>query len=413
MKRRLMDIVRCPVCGGRLGLHVIISEHTEQVAPTVRSPCCSRWCSLHQRAIDGEQDFKPDCGACHERDIDEGLLDCEACRLLYPVMAGVPRLIRNAAVEYPEFFVRHQRVVASIASPDNTAFAPGHADPATFDRRSNDSFSLQWERYQYDEKTWFKDDLGLRNQEFLYGMDVCADKLRGALVLDAGCGNGRLTASIARFGCEVVGMDLSRSVERANRSRTAIAGDRAPMVHFIQGNVMEPPLANEICDYVHSSGVLHHTSDPERAFRSILALARPNGRIYVQLYRRREAWVGIPNKLVRSVTSHLPVEMLYRLCYAAAPLHAALVIGVARLRGEVSRIRDATRRERALSLFDNFSPRYQFRYQPHEVEAMLRRAGVAEAKNVTLDNEKRHMVAFVGTKEASHVSSDRPLGTAA
>ena len=412
MKRRLMDIVRCPACGDGVELNVL-SERSEQVTQAIESPRCSRWCSLHQRTIADDEAFRPDCRGCYEREIDTGFLACDACQVIFPIIAGVPRLIRNAAEEYPEFFAHYRSAIADIFGADKAVSAAGHADPATFDRRSNESFTLQWERYQYDDRTWFKDDLNLRHQEFLYGMDVNADELHDSLVLDAGCGNGRLTSAIARFGCEVVGMDLSRSVERADRNRGAIAGDYSPMVHFIQGNVMEPPLAKETCDFVHSSGVLHHTSDPERALRSILALARPRARIYVQLYRAREAWIGVPNRLIRSVTSRLPVGILYRLCYAAAPLHAALVLAVAWLRGEASPLRDASNRERAISLFDNLSPRYQFRYRPREVRAMFRCAGVVNVKDVTLDNEKRHMVAFVGTKEASNVSSQQSFGAAA
>jgi SAM-dependent methyltransferase len=244
-------------------------------------------------------------------------------------------------------------------------------------------------------------------------MDLPAERLAGALILDAGCGNGRLTAAMAGFGCEVVGMDLSRSIERAHLHRAALAGDRAPFVHFVQGNLMEPPLARGIFDHVHSSGVLHHTPDTEASFRSILRLARPGAHVHVQLYRTREAWVGLPNRMIRSVTSRLPVGLLFRLCYAAAPVHAGLVRIVARLRGEATPIGAASRREQAVSLFDNYSPRYQWRYHPHEVDAMFRRGGLSAVKDVTLENEKRHMVAFVGTKEVSDASTDRSLGTAA
>lgn len=412
MKRRLMDMIRCPACGNELRLYVF-SERSEPGALPIDAPRCARRCSLHEQVIADERPFKPDCRVCYERDIDEGLLFCAGCRLPFPIQDSVPRLIRNAAEEYPEFFARNRRAVADIIGHDQAALLVGRIDPATFDRRSNESFTLQWERYEYDDRTWFKDDIGLRREEFLYGMDVTADDLRGATVVDAGSGNGRLTASIARFGCEVIGMDLSRSIERANQNRSTIAGDRAPMVHFIQGNVMEPPLAAECCDHVHSSGVLHHTSDPEWAFRRILALVRPRGRIYVQLYREREAWIGVPNRLIRFVTSRMSVRTLYSICHALAPLHAALVLLVARLRGEESPIREASRREQALSLFDNFSPRYQFRYRPRDVRLMFQRAGVAGAKDVTLDNEKRHMVAFVGIKEASHASASPSVDTAA
>jgi hypothetical protein len=102
--------------------------------------------------------------------------------------------------------------------------------------------------------------------------------------------------------------------------------------------------------------------------------------------------------MLRAVTSRLPPRFLYSLCNAAVPLHTALVMLVARLRGEDSPIASASRGERALSLFDNFSPRYQYRYAPEEVVDLFRSAGLTEIKDTTLPNEARHMVAFTARK---------------
>ena len=57
-----------------------------------------------------------------------------------------------------------------------------------------------------------------------------------------------------------------------------------------------------------------------------------------------------------------------------------------------------TLRERAVSLFDNFSPRYQFRYRPEEIRQFFVDSGLGEIEDTTLANEMRHMVAFVGVK---------------
>jgi 2-polyprenyl-3-methyl-5-hydroxy-6-metoxy-1,4-benzoquinol methylase len=307
--------------------------------------------------------------------------------------------VRAAYNEYPAFFYAHRDTVSRIAGHEEAAAALGRMDPAVFDRRSNESFSLQWRNFEYDDQTWFKDDIKLRKAEFLQSLNISEGDLEGALVLDAGCGNGKLTASVAHYGAEVVGMDLSESVVRAHANRASIGGDRAPFVHFIQGNVMEPPLAPQVFDHIHSSGVLHHTPNTESAFLSFLTMARSGAKVYVQLYRRREAWVGIPNLIIRTVTKRLPPRLLFRLCWAAVPIHTMLVLLIARLRREPSPIARASRRERALSLFDNYSPRYQYRYTPDEIRLMFESAGLRDIRDVTLANEARHMVAFVGRKD--------------
>ena len=92
--------------------------------------------------------------------------------------------------------------------------------------------------------------------------------------------------------------------------------------------------------------------------------------------------------------------MTWKLCWHLVPLHTLAVRAVAALRGEQTPITAANRRERTVSLFDNYSPPYQYRYHPHEVEAQFKAAGLGDVKDVTFENEARHMVAFVGRKPA-------------
>lgn len=401
MKRRLVELVCCPGCRGSLAL-TVFSETERPVPVRPAGPACAQRCEFRAQVL-GKGIPEPDadeCAACYGREIDEGVLVCWTCDAVYPIVGAVPRLVRDADQGYRAFFHKHRD---AIRRPSGAAPAPrsaGPADASIFDPRSNESFGLQWMHQEDGEKTWFKDDATLRKDEFLYSLAISARELDGALILDAGCGNGRLTASLTAFGAELVGVDLSAGIERAEAAKARYAGGRESFVHFVQGNVMELPIAKERFDIIHSSGVLHHTPSTERALASFLTAARPGGRVYVQLYRRREAWIGIPNALLRSLTSRLPPRLLYRLCWAAVPLHTSLVRLVARMRGEISPIGSATRGERALSLFDNFSPRYQYRYTPAQMRRMLEAEGLSDIRDTTLANEARHMVAFVARKPA-------------
>jgi SAM-dependent methyltransferase/uncharacterized protein YbaR (Trm112 family) len=401
MKRRLVELLCCPVCRGGLDL-AVFGESERPVAIAPPGPACQNWCELRRMPLDQALPA-PDaaeCGGCYGREIDEGVLACKSCGGCYPIIGAVPRIVRNAELEYGEFFQRHRDAIRQAIGREPAGQRPrnNRHDPGVFDERSNESFGLQWTSQSEDEKTWFKDDASLRKEEFLYSLNVGREELKGALIFDAGCGNGRLTASLADFGAEVVGMELSAGVDKAQASKPQYAGPREHFVHFIRGNVMELPVRPGRFDVIHSSGVLHHTPSTERAFASFLTAGRPGGRVYVQLYRTREAWVGIPNALLRGVTSRLPVRLLYRLCWVAVPLHSALVRFVARLRGEHSAITTASRGERALSLFDNFSPRYQYRYRPQQMERMFAAAGLTDIRDTTLANEARHMVAFAARK---------------
>jgi SAM-dependent methyltransferase/uncharacterized protein YbaR (Trm112 family) len=404
MKRRLVELLQCPACHGDLRLHAI-EETPEAVSVPVEDPQCQQYCARLNIDVPGHPDAPFGCQGCYSRDVRQGFILCAACKTVFPIIDSVPRLVPQAHEDYREFLVQHRDELARLHGHGDMTQPLAEADEFVFDARTHDSFSLQWERYQYEDKTWFKDDLSLRQRELLRSFNVSADTLRGKLILDAGCGNGRLTATMARYDSEVIGMDLSRSVARANEHRAAIAGNRAPFAHFIQGNIMEPPLRPASFDLLHSSGVLHHTPDTWRAFARLLELGRPGARVYIQLYRRRELWVRIVNGPLRLVTTRMPVRLLYRLCYAMVPVHTALVLMVAWLRGEKSPIREANPRERAVSLFDHLSPRYQYRYTPEQVRERFVRAGLREVADVTLENEARHMVAFVGVKNSEPAPS--------
>lgn len=400
MKKRLLDWIVCPNCGGRPRLQVFQEERVELPSP-VSSPACSFYCGRHDIASPRAILPPPDCNACYQEEILEALFSC-SCGLAYPVIEGIPRLIHNAREEYPEFFARHGLAVEDAK--------PAPAAQPVADRRSSRSFGRQWQIYREGDATWFKDDHGLRKREFLYNLQTTPEELSSSTVLDGGCGNGELTRSFAEYGPEVVAMDFSRSVEGARRRLFEKGFPVSHRVHHLQGNVLELPLLARSFDMVHSSGVLHHTPSTYRAFRSISKAVKPGGKLYIQLYRRRPTWIHLVNVSLRAVTTRLPMGFLYGLCYVATPVHSALSRLMHRLRGESAPPR-ATARERAVQMFDNYSPKFQYRHTVPEIMDLFRSEGFEGLKDVTLDNEARHMLAVLGKKVLTPAAETAPQAT--
>jgi 2-polyprenyl-3-methyl-5-hydroxy-6-metoxy-1,4-benzoquinol methylase/uncharacterized protein YbaR (Trm112 family) len=390
MKKRLLDWIVCPNCGERPRLQVFQEDRIPLPSP-VSAPACSFYCGRHDIASPRTILPPPDCNSCYQEEILEAMFSC-TCGLAYPVIDGIPRLIRNAREEYPEFFARHRLTEGATEGAKATPTAAPVAD-----RRSYKSFSRQWQIYREGDATWFKDDQGLRKREFLYNLQTTPEELSHSTVLDGGCGNGELTRSFAEYGPEVVAMDFSRSVEGARRRLFEKGFEVSHRVHHLQGNVLELPLLARSFDMVHSSGVLHHTPSTYRAFRSISKAVKPGGKLYVQLYRRRPAWIHAVNVTLRAVTTRMPMGFLYGLCYVATPLHSGLSRLMHRLRGE-SAPPQATARERAVQMFDNYSPKYQYRHTVPEIMDLFRSEGFEDLKDVTLENEERHMLAVLGKK---------------
>lgn len=106
----------------------------------------------------------------------------------------------------------------------------------------------------------------------------------GARVLEAGCGTGQLTNFLSISNRTVFGVDiclnslgLAKAFRDTNRLKTA---------HFLQMNLFRPCFKPRVFDLVVSNGVLHHTSDPRLAFRTLANLVKPGGYLVVGLYHR-------------------------------------------------------------------------------------------------------------------------------
>ena len=87
---------------------------------------------------------------------------------------------------------------------------------------------------------------------------------------------------------------------------------RFPNVHFVQGDLLQPPVRRSSIPYVYSIGVLHHTSDPATAVRSLLSLVSPGGSFAMTIYGRRWYTRLYSKYLLRPVTRRLRPESLLR-----------------------------------------------------------------------------------------------------
>lgn len=116
-----------------------------------------------------------------------------------------------------------------------------------------------------------------------------------ARIVEVGCGTGQMSLYLARADRVVVGADLTlASLELGARAARRFGVDSA---RFVETDLHRPGLRKGAFDVVYSSGVLHHTPDPRKAFAGIAALAKPGGMIVVGLYN---AFARIPLRLRRA-----------------------------------------------------------------------------------------------------------------
>jgi SAM-dependent methyltransferase len=120
-----------------------------------------------------------------------------------------------------------------------------------------------------------------------------------SLILDVGCGPGRVLGFLVKRGLRCVGIDRSSvSIELAV-SRYGSPG--------VVADNLRLPVADAIADVIISDGVIHHTEDPYAAFVENLRTLKPGGRMYLAVYKpfgRYPRLYRFPGALIRRGLQH-------------------------------------------------------------------------------------------------------------
>jgi ubiquinone/menaquinone biosynthesis C-methylase UbiE/uncharacterized protein YbaR (Trm112 family) len=323
-----------------------------------------------------------------------GILKCR-CGEAYPLIDGVPRLVEHGMASFPTFVKEYREQIRSICGD---ALLAKVSAPRTQkeDEYSNirRSFSQEWSVFDYEhDKTWGW-SLAERKQVFLGDMQLTPEQLAGKRMLDAGCGNGTLSAALTDFGLDIVGLDLNDGLGLAHRNRTKYGNAAGERVRYVQGNLVEPPFKEGSYDLVYSSGVIHHTPSSSHSFASLTRMVKPGGRLYVWVYRKR-AW---PIRLFfaggRSLKQVVPLQAVMAFCRALAPVYK---VGAVTLNGlNVAKFRSRTTREITLDLFDALAPRYNHWHTEAEVRSWFEQHGF---HNINASGAQKHGFGMHGDKK--------------
>lgn len=110
---------------------------------------------------------------------------------------------------------------------------------------------------------------------------LCLEK--GARILDLACGPGRHSVALARYGYQVVGLDLSGELLRMAQSEAFRQGCR---VSFVQGDMRELCFAHEfdaVINVFTSFGYFDEEKDNLRVLNNVARALRQNGRFLIDL----------------------------------------------------------------------------------------------------------------------------------
>ncbi len=199
--------------------------------------------------------------------IIEGEVGCaKGCR--YPISAGVPTLLA------------------------------GDVDEVKL--KTAQRFAEEWTRWSESRSYYEKQFLG-------WLAPLTAQDFEGKAVFEGGCGKGRHTELVSKFGARaIVSIDLGDSAYVAFKQTRALKN-----AHVVIGDLLNPPV-QRVFDLAFSVGVLHHLPDPAAGFKALKGVVKKGGRVAFWVYgRENNEWiVKFVDPIRKTLTSKMPAEWL-------------------------------------------------------------------------------------------------------
>ena len=167
--------------------------------------------------------------------------------------------------------------------------------------QTQSAFSDKWEKLKEDlsddtdepwknfQLSWFLTLYGFSSQED-FGQYL-QNSFSSPLFVDAGCGKGYKSAWIGGLSpnAEVIGVDFSTSVSNAAKRYK-----HASNVLFMQADIADLPINDQVVDLVLCDQVLHHTPNPAQTLREFFRILRPGGKLLTYVYRKK----ALPRELL-------------------------------------------------------------------------------------------------------------------
>ena len=124
-------------------------------------------------------------------------------------------------------------------------------------------------------------------------------------ILDAGCGNGRVTALLHKYApknTEIVGIDLTS----AHVCRENVCGLERVCIH--EKDLLADLSDLGTFDLIYCQEVLHHTSDPKSAFLNLCSILNHGGEIAIYVYKLKAPLREYADDFIRYRISDLPYD---------------------------------------------------------------------------------------------------------
>ena len=106
---------------------------------------------------------------------------------------------------------------------------------------------------------------------------------KGKNILEGGCGTGRESMYLALKEAKLTAIDITdKSLDIAEKQSQKY--NFKNKISFTKASVLDLPFENNTFDIVISSGVIHHTADPNKAFSELARVLKKDGILILYVY---------------------------------------------------------------------------------------------------------------------------------
>ena len=129
------------------------------------------------------------------------------------------------------------------------------------------------------------------------------------IVVDAGCGSGRFTSAIGKFGAKkIYGVDFGKSsLEFANKQKQK--KNYCKNIIYKHSSILNLPFKKNSVDVVFSNGVIHHTADYNKCIKEFSRILKKDGKLYLYVVGSMGLFEVLQDK-IRQANQDIPRDFL-------------------------------------------------------------------------------------------------------
>lgn len=237
-----------------------------------------------------------------------------------------------------------------------------------------ESFGFQWEKFgkvQFEDQNVGKPMEGYTSRMLSQILDGYEIKPK-ELIIEGGCGSGRFLDLALKAGAHCIGLDYSFESLKVTRKNLESYGYTNLLL--VQCDLTQMiPLKEKCADAIYSIGVLHHTSDPKRAFKNLTLCLKEKGWFACHVYSKGNIYDNRKTLFYRKIFKFLypffgyypPLAYSYFISTVVRPFYGVPLLGLITKFFVVAMPKD--RKWCLLDTFDALTPSYQTTHKAREV----------------------------------------------